>query len=53
VKNVSEGTAEIQQKRKPVTTEPVDSNQISSSVILGFSALSLLAGIAVGLAVFM
>ncbi len=53
VKDVSEGTAEIQQKRKPVTTEPVDSNQISSSVILGFSALSLLAGIAVGLAVFM
>ncbi|MCR5579611.1 MAG: protein phosphatase 2C domain-containing protein [Prevotella sp.] len=53
VKDVSEGTAEIQQKRKPVTTEPVGSNQISSSVILGFSALSLLAGIAVGLAVFM
>lgn len=53
VKDVSEGTAEIQQKRKPVATEPVDSNQISSSVILGFSALSLLAGIAVGLAVFM
>jgi protein phosphatase len=53
VKDFSEGTAEIQQKRKPVTTEPVDSNQISSSVILGFSALSLLAGIAVGLAVFM
>ena len=53
VKEVSEGTAEIQQKRKPVATEPVDSNQISSSVILGFSALSLLAGIAVGLAVFM
>ena len=53
VKDVSEGTAEIQQKRKSVATEPVDSNQISSSVILGFSALSLLAGIAVGLAVFM
>ena len=53
VKEVSEGTAEIQQKRKPETIELADSNQISSSVILGFSALSLLAGIAVGLAVFM
>ena len=53
VKEVSEGTAEIQQKRKPETIELADSNQISSSVILGFSALSLLAGIALGLAVFM
>jgi len=53
VKEVSEGTAEIQQKRKPETIELTDSNQISSSVILGFSALSLLAGIALGLAVFM
>lgn len=53
VKEVSEGTAEIQQKRKPETIELADGNQISSSVILGFSALSLLAGIALGLAVFM
>jgi protein phosphatase len=53
VKEVSEGTAEIQQKRKPETIELADSNQISSSAILGFSALSLLAGIALGLAVFM
>ena len=53
VKEVGEGTAEIQQKRKPETTTSVDSNQISSSVIYGFSALSFLAGVAVGLAVFM
>lgn len=53
VKEVGEGTAEIQQKRKTETTTPADSNQISSSVIYGFSAISLLAGIAVGLAVFM